>query len=88
MFELPAPKRTYKKWQPKKITVKKVEFKKIPDYIERSKPSSKFIPESLDDFQDGGAFPELSIAQYPNNMGKITSKSSKSLTIKSCTNNN
>ena len=29
-----------------------------------------WIPRSVDDYGDGGAFPEIHIAQYPLNMGK------------------
>mmetsp|Transcript_26366 Transcript_26366/g.38949 ORF Transcript_26366/g.38949 Transcript_26366/m.38949 type:complete len:572 (-) Transcript_26366:125-1840(-) len=28
-----------------------------------------FVPRSLDDFDDGGAFPEIHVAQYPRHMG-------------------
>jgi SNW domain-containing protein 1 len=31
---------------------------------------SGWIPRTLDDYGDGGAFPEISIAQYPLEMGK------------------
>ena len=37
-----------------------------PGYGQRS----GWIPRTLDDFGDGGAFPEISIAQYPLEMGK------------------
>lgn len=37
---------------------------------ERRGSSSKlFVPRSLQDFDDGGAFPEIHIAQYPRHMG-------------------
>jgi len=29
-----------------------------------------WVPRSLEDYGDGGAFPEIHIAQYPMNMGK------------------
>ena len=29
-----------------------------------------WIPRSLEDFGDGGAFPEIPVAQYPMNMGR------------------
>jgi SNW domain-containing protein 1 len=29
-----------------------------------------WIPRSLDDYGDGGAFPEIHVAQFPLNMGK------------------
>ena len=31
---------------------------------------SGWIPRTLDDYGDGGSFPEISIAQYPLEMGK------------------
>ncbi len=32
-----------------------------------------WIPRSLDDYGDGGAFPEIMVAQYPLNMGAKSS---------------
>ena len=29
-----------------------------------------WIPHSLEDYGDGGAFPEIHVVQYPMNMGK------------------
>ena len=40
--------------------------KECPAYGQRK----GWIPRSLDDYGDGGAFPEIHIAQYPLNMGK------------------
>lgn len=40
--------------------------KECPTYGRRK----GWIPRSLDDYGDGGAFPEVHIAQYPLNMGK------------------
>jgi SNW domain-containing protein 1 len=34
-----------------------------------SKSNKPFIPRTLEDFDDGGAFPEIPMAQYPRNMG-------------------
>jgi SNW domain-containing protein 1 len=39
---------------------------------------SLFVPRSLKDFDDGGAFPEIHVAQYPRNMGNPHLKSQKS----------
>lgn len=37
---------------------------------EQRKTAKKlFVPRSLGDFDDGGAFPEIHVAQYPKNMG-------------------
>ncbi|KAL8972749.1 MAG: hypothetical protein Q9183_000364 [Haloplaca sp. 2 TL-2023] len=38
-------------------------------------------PRSADDFGDGGAFPEVPVAQYPLGMGKSSAKSSNALAI-------
>jgi len=46
---------------------------------------SGWIPRTLDDYGDGGAFPEINIAQYPLEMGK--KKTVRFLTI-SWTNDN
>jgi SNW domain-containing protein 1 len=44
----------------------------IPPYPNRL----GFLPLSLEDFEDGGAYPEIHVAQYPLNMGKPNHKSS------------
>lgn len=36
-----------------------------------------FVPRSLDDFGDGGAFPEIHIQQYPLNMGRKEKRGAK-----------
>ncbi|EEB08530.2 splicing factor Prp45 [Schizosaccharomyces japonicus yFS275] len=52
--------------------------KQIPAYGQRK----GWIPSSLEDFEDGGAFPEIHVAQYPLGMGrKQNSTSSKSLAL-------
>lgn len=40
--------------------------KEPPPYGHRK----NWVPRSLQDYGDGGAFPEVHIAQYPLNMGK------------------
>ncbi|CAM9245147.1 unnamed protein product, partial [Choristocarpus tenellus] len=35
-----------------------------------------FVPRLLEDFGDGGAFPEIHVAQYPLNMGRPAAKTS------------
>ena len=58
---------------------------KVPSYEERCRTATAmakltpeqrkqqgvklFVPRSLQDFEDGGAFPEIHIAQYPRHMG-------------------
>jgi SNW domain-containing protein 1 len=50
----------------------------LPAYPNRTRG---FTPNSLEDFGDGGAYPEIHVAQYPLNMGKPGIKSSGSLKI-------
>lgn len=49
----------------------------LPSYPNRK----GFIPVDLDDFGDGGAYPELHVVQYPLNMGKPGMKSSAVVSI-------
>jgi len=42
------------------------QVKKIPPYRHRK----GFVPRSLEDFGDGGAYPEVHVAQYPLDMGR------------------
>ncbi|XP_074268983.1 SNW/SKI-interacting protein A [Silene latifolia] len=42
----------------------------IPPYLNRQ----RFIPRKPEDFGDGGAFPEIHVAQYPLGMGRKDSK--------------
>ncbi|KAG6034710.1 mRNA splicing protein [Claviceps citrina] len=48
-----------------------------PPYGQRS----GWRPRSQEDFGDGGAFPEIPIAQYPLNMGKKDATTSNALTV-------
>lgn len=43
----------------------------VPPYGRRK----GFIPRIKEDFGDGGAFPEIHIAQYPLDMGRLDKKS-------------
>ena len=49
-----------------------VNRKSIPPYPNRK----GFVPVTLEDFSDGGAYPEIHVVQYPLNMGKPGHKSS------------
>ena len=40
-----------------------------------------FVPRNAADFGDGGAFPEIHVAQYPLDMGKSTAQGSKTLAL-------
>ena len=42
--------------------------KMTPEERKRN-PRKLFVPRSLEDFDDGGAFPEIHVAQYPRHMG-------------------
>ncbi|KAL4297032.1 hypothetical protein GQ457_12G022850 [Hibiscus cannabinus] len=43
-----------------------IKAKPVPPYLKRN----GFIPRKVEDFGDGGAFPEIHIAQYPLDMGR------------------
>ncbi|KAJ3224739.1 mRNA splicing protein [Clydaea vesicula] len=71
---LPKPKAIQSKWeesdsddQTTKISLKN----KIPPYLKRK----NYKPVAIEDYGDGGAFPELKFAQYPLDMGRKTAKS-------------
>lgn len=49
----------------------------IPPYLHRG----HFIPHSVEDFGDGGAFPEIHVAQYPLDMGRPGAKSSAVVSV-------
>jgi SNW domain-containing protein 1 len=51
--------------------------RKIPPYGHRK----EWIPRTIEDFGDGGAFPEIHIVQYPLNMGKDPAQDSKTVPI-------
>ncbi|XP_057456690.1 SNW/SKI-interacting protein-like [Lotus japonicus] len=48
-----------------------IKQKPVPPYLKRA----GFVPRRVEDFGDGGAFPEIHVAQYPLDMGR--DKSSK-----------
>ncbi|KAF3441876.1 hypothetical protein FNV43_RR15791 [Rhamnella rubrinervis] len=48
-----------------------IKLNPVPPYLKRA----GFVPRKVEDFGDGGAFPEIHIAQYPLDMGR--NKSSK-----------
>jgi SNW domain-containing protein 1 len=52
------------------------EISRMPS--EERKKKKLFVPRSLKDFDDGGAFPEIHVAQYPRHMGNPHLKSKKS----------
>ena len=40
--------------------------KPVPPYLKRA----RFVPRKVEEFGDGGAFPEIHVAQYPLGMGR------------------
>ncbi|KAL3944505.1 MAG: hypothetical protein SGBAC_001426 [Bacillariaceae sp.] len=57
------------------------EISKMTPEERRSNPRKLFVPRSLEDFDDGGAFPEIHVAQYPRHMGNphLRKKGSKTI---------
>ena len=54
---------------------------KVPTYAQRNKTNARpFVPRVDADFDDGGAYPEVIVAQYPLDMGRKHSKKSDALT--------
>ncbi|OMH78762.1 Pre-mRNA-processing protein 45 [Zancudomyces culisetae] len=53
-----------------------MEKTKIPEYGKRR----GWVPKSLEDFGDGGAYPEIPVAQYPLKMGLKKTKKSQNIT--------
>ncbi|GAV03005.1 hypothetical protein RvY_13496 [Ramazzottius varieornatus] len=51
--------------------------KTVPPYRHRQ----GYIPRTVEDFGDGGAFPEIHIAQYPLDMGRKKSEKSNALAV-------
>ncbi|XP_027358533.1 SNW/SKI-interacting protein A isoform X2 [Abrus precatorius] len=43
-----------------------IKLKPVPPYLKRA----GFVPRKIEDFGDGGAFPEIHVAQYPLDMGR------------------
>jgi SNW domain-containing protein 1 len=43
----------------------------LPPYSQRTSPFP-FVPTELNDFNDGGAYPEIHSTQYPLNLGRKT----------------
>jgi len=71
---LPAPQREYVVWADADKTIRKqVPKTKAPAYGRRR----GFVPRSIGDFGDGGAFPEVHVAQYPLGMGTKEDKAAQ-----------
>jgi SNW domain-containing protein 1 len=50
-------------------------YKEPPPYGHRK----GWTPRSIEDYGDGGAFPEIHVGQYPRNMGKNKTTTSKAI---------
>ena len=73
---LPAPQREYVVWQDPDKSLRKAPTPKsgrAPPYGRRR----GFVPRSIADFGDGGAFPEIHVAQYPLGMGTKEDKAAQ-----------
>jgi SNW domain-containing protein 1 len=72
---LPAPQREYVVWQDpdKSIRTAPTPKSRAPPYGRRR----GFVPRSIADFGDGGAFPEVHVAQYPLGMGTKEDKAAQ-----------
>lgn len=76
---LPAPKHAKQITKPTLKQEEETKPKKIiPPYGQRD----RYIPRGIEDFGDGGAFPEIHLAQYPLNMGRKNNKTEHALVIK------
>lgn len=73
---LPAPRHSYNvhtdEPSPSSVLASSETKKKVPPYGHRQ----GFVPRSVEDFGDGGAFPEIHAAQFPLDMGRPAKKKS------------
>ena len=81
---LPAPAQS--RWDRDEERMKAVEVgdsqivaaaRSAPPYMKRM----GWIPRTVEDFGDGGAFPEIHVAQYPLNMGRDDGNKSNALAV-------
>ena len=81
---LPAPAQS--RWDRDEERMKAVEVgesqravatRSAPPYMKRM----GWIPRTVEDFGDGGAFPEIHVAQYPLNMGRDDGSKSNALAV-------
>ncbi|GIX85116.1 SNW domain-containing protein 1 [Caerostris darwini] len=74
---LPAPSQVFNDRDNKSISWKKTESASRQLVSHRAPPYGArkgWVPRSIDDFGDGGAFPEIPVAQYPLELGKKKEK--------------
>lgn len=70
---LPAPRHSYQVHSdepPPSALLDSAPKKQVPPYGSRQ----SFVPRSQEDFGDGGAFPEIHVAQFPLEMGRPAAK--------------
>ena len=68
---LPKPQGNYETFDDTVERAAPVAPRAVPPYGRRA----DFVPRSVEDFGDGGAFPEVHVAQYPLDMGRPGAKS-------------
>mmetsp|Transcript_31539 Transcript_31539/g.38863 ORF Transcript_31539/g.38863 Transcript_31539/m.38863 type:complete len:446 (-) Transcript_31539:889-2226(-) len=78
MLSLPRTSNKYKVHEDARISpVKSASSKKIPQY---GKDRKGWKPKTVEDFGDGGAFPEIHVVQFPLDMGRPNRKQGSVLT--------
>jgi SNW domain-containing protein 1 len=58
-----------------------VEASKLTADQRKARKMQLFVPRTVQDFDDGGAFPEIHVAQYPHHMGNPHRKQSGAVTV-------
>lgn len=79
MSFLPAPKHKYAVFETDDAPSDTNKYKSV--VIPALGHRGGYIPSSVEDFGDGGAFPEIHVVQYPLNMGKPGSKSTAVIAV-------
>lgn len=74
----PLPKKTIPSYEERCNTA--TAMAKLTPEQRKRQASQLFVPRSLADFADGGAFPEIHVAQYPRHMGNPHVKRSTTFT--------
>lgn len=76
---LPTPKHTYQVFAEEPTVAQKAALqrqrKPVPPYLFRK----GFVPRKAEDFGDGGAFPEIHVAQYPLGLGRPGARQSRAV---------
>jgi SNW domain-containing protein 1 len=75
---LPAPTQVYETYADHQTAAPSAPLKPEPPPYGRRQG---FVPRTADDFGDGGAFPEIHVAQYPLDLGRPNKSSSCSAIV-------